>query len=119
MIVLNFQNIEDLVLKNKKIISEIKDLRHITEQWLLTYRLPFMKNLRKQCVIDLLNSLNDDHVKIIENHLEDTIVISRLDRDISKNLECDLNDIKIGDVSEFQNFTLSRDSDKMYFTFWR
>jgi len=111
-------NVETLILKNKEIHNLLPDLKYIFDQWLMSYRLPFLRNLRQQAKLDLINYLSEKEIKILEAYFKETIAINKLDYNLVKNITIDLGQ-NLSDFDGFNNFTLSRDSDKIYITFWR
>jgi len=122
MIVVNLKNIEELILKNKNTHDFLPELRHIIEQWYLSYRIPFLRDTRRKALLDLLNALNSYHISKLEEYLGDRVVLDKIDykivRDVKIPLDCDLN-LAIGDFNDFSNFTSSRDENNVYICFWK
>lgn len=120
MIVINIKNIEELILRNSKIKEFLPDLRHIFDQWLLSVRIPFLRTTKLKSSIDLLNSLNSNHIKLLEDYFQDTIILDRLDYHIVKNVNLNLDSIKSKDLDfDFGQFAISRNADQLYISFWR
>lgn len=122
MILINLKNIEKLILLDQDIKNLLPDLRHIFDQWLLSYRIPALGHLRKKSILDLLNSLSDKHLLVLKKHFGDSVNIERIDHNIVKNFKFDVDEKivdKIFEVGSFEDFTISSDGDKIHITFWK
>lgn len=122
MIVVNLENVEELILKNNDLVNSLPDLRYLVDQWLLTYRIPFMRNLKKKTLINFLNAIEEKHLKILQEYLGDSLAIYKINSDIVKNISFPVN-IDIADYLDneynFSYYCISRDENKVYLTFWR
>lgn len=118
MITINLQNIEDLLFRNQEIKQLFPDLRHIFDQWLLSYRIPALRNMRKQAVIDLLNSLNGNHIEKLSEILKDMVFVEPLNNKLVKHFSFSINDC-IPDELKFDNLAITRKYDQVYITTWR
>jgi hypothetical protein len=84
---------------------------------MLSQRIPFLRNLRKQSLIDLLNELTEDHIKIMEEYFSDKVTLSKIDYHIVRNFAFSLNDFDATNL--FSNVVISRDDKQIYLTTWR
>jgi hypothetical protein len=123
MININIKNIEELILKNSKTTPLFPELRHLFDKWLLSYRIPALSDMRKQTIIDLLNSLDGSHVEKLARLFGDVVFIEKLDHHIVRNLDfpTDSNIIEreLTKYESYTNIALSRNADQVYITMWR
>lgn len=122
MLVINLSNVEDLIFRDVKVRSLLPDLRHIFDQWLMAQRIPYLRSIRRRSLMDFLNSLNNEHIIILEHHFQDSVVLAKIDYHIVRNLtapvlefEKELNRLD----SNFQNVAISRDGSSIYLSMWR
>jgi len=120
---INIRNIEELILKNSKATALLPDLRHLFDKWLLSYRIPALSNMRKQALMDLLNSLDGSHVEKLARLFGDIVFIEKLDHHIVRNLEfstdSDAIERELTNYESYTNIALSRSADQLYITLWR
>lgn len=122
MLNINLQNIETLLFKNPKVKTELPELRHIFDQWLLSYRFPALTKMRKQALLDLLNTLDGTHVEKLARLFNHMVFIERLDHHIVKNLEFPLMSSLESALTEcegYNNIAINRSADKLYITLVR
>lgn len=119
MITINLQNIEALLFKNSKVKTVLPDLRHIFDQWLLSYRFPALTHMRKQALLDLLNALDGTHVEKLARLFNHMVFIEQLDHHIVKNLEFDLVGPFENKLDGYNNIAISRNADKLSITLVR
>jgi hypothetical protein len=118
---LNLQNIEDAIFFDKKVQSLLPEFRHLFDQWSLSKRVPGMQTLGKRTVIDFLNSLEAEHVRKLEEYFGTTIIVDKVEGHLVKNYEGDLELIE-GELCKFhgfKEFSVYRDAEKAYITYWR
>lgn len=121
MININIKNIEELILKNPKAKSLFPELRHLFDQWLLSYRFPALDTMRKQAIMDLLNTLDGTHIEKLARLLGDMVFIEKLDYHIVKNINLSIDSIEreLTNYDSYTNIALSRNADQIYITMWR
>lgn len=122
MLVINLSNVENLIFMDAKVRSLLPDLRHVFDQWLMAQRIPYLRSIRRRSLMDFLNSISDEHVAILEEHFQDSVVLAKIDYHIVRNLtapimefEKELNRLD----SYFQNIAISRDESSTYLSMWR
>jgi len=123
MITINIRNIEELILKNLEAKALFPDLRPLFDQWAFSYRFSALSAIRKQAVLDLLNSLNGPHVEKLARLFGDMVFIEKLDHHIVRNInfptDSDAIERELTNHSSYTNIALSRSADKVYITMWR
>ena len=124
MLYLNFSNIEELIFFDKPLQNTLPvNLFGLFEQWRLAKRMPFLKELGKNAVLDLLNNLTDEHIEILEQYFGEKIIVERLNYSIALNIKVPLSDISICNelcnIEGFNNFGTWRDDQHLYISFWR
>jgi hypothetical protein len=121
---INFSNVEELIFRNE----ELKNLFssqffHYFEQWKLSVRIPMLRQIGKQAVLDLLNSLKDEHVEILEDYFGERVMVETLNYKIVENIKIPLHEIEICDqlcnIIGSYYFTTWRDENYLYISLWR
>ena len=115
---INLQNAEKLLFENSAIKPVLSDLRHIFDQWLFSYRFPSLNNMRKQAVIDLLNSLTSEHLEKLAKVFKEPVFVEKLDYHTVKNLNLSMNE-SLNGFSSYNNIAIDRNADTIYVTLWR
>lgn len=122
MVLLNLENVEELIFLDSTVRTLLPDLRHIFDQWLLSKRVPTLRSLRLRSLMDFLNSLTPTHVRKLEEYFHDSLALDKLDYRIVRNTTLPLGfnaDKELSDFVGFGNFTMSRDAERVYISFWR
>lgn len=124
MLHLNFSNAEEIVFYDRQLQQRLPaHMFGIFEQWRLAQRVPFLRDLGKQAILDFLNGIEDDEISIIEKHLNQKIIVERLNYSVALNLVVPLADTeicrKLCEVEGFNNYSLWRDDTSLYISFWR
>lgn len=121
MITINLKNVEELILNNPKAKSLFPELRHLFDQWLLSYRFPALSSMRKQTIFDLLNSLDGVQVEKLARLFGDMIFVEKLDYHFVKNLNFPIDSIEKGltNYNSYINIAISRNIEQCYITMWR
>jgi hypothetical protein len=100
MIKINLRNIEELLFKNNQVKSILPELRHLFDQWLLSYRFPALDTMRKQALFDLLNSLEGTHIEKLAKLFNDIIFVDKLDNHLVKNLNFSIDEFSDEKLTE-------------------
>jgi len=122
MLVINLSNVESLIFRDAKVRALLPELRPAFDQWLMAQRIPYLRSIRRRSLMDVINSLSHEHVAILEEHFQDSVVLDKIDYHIVRNLtapvmefEKELNQLD----SIFQNVAISRDEGSVYLSSWR
>jgi len=123
MISINIRNIEELILKNSEAKSLFPDLRPLFDKWLFSYRFPALSNIRKEAIMDLLNSLDGLHVEKLAKLFGDMVFVEKLDYHVVRNIDFPTDSRTIeGELTKHESYTniaLSRNANQIYVTLWR
>jgi len=118
---INLLNVEELIFSNKKIHKLLPEFAHCFDQWKMSKRIPALKNLGRQALIDLLAEISSEDTSKLELFFKEKITIDKLDNQIITNqiTTCDkLQEILCKQV-DFQDFCISRKGEQVYISFWR
>lgn len=116
---INLQNIEEQFFFNGEISKLLPEFRHLFDQWSMSKTYPGFGNLGKRSVIDLMNGLKDEHLKILEEYFGEPILLNKVDPHIIRNYSGPLEADTLCEFSSYREFAVCRDKDQMKITFWR
>lgn len=124
MLYLNFSNVEELIFYDTTVQNMLpKEMFSIFEQWRLAKRVPYLRDIGKQAMLDFLNTLEDKYIPILEEYFDDKISIERLNYSIVLNLKIPLSEKDICEelcgVEGFNYLSTWRDDEHLYISFWR
>jgi len=124
MIKINFSNAEELIFWNQEVQKLLPaHLFSIFEQWRMAKRIPFLKEMGKQAVLDLLNNITEEDVDLLEQHFQEKIIIEKLNYHITREFKVPLNDPnlcnQLCEITGFNYFSTWRDHEFLYISFWR
>ena len=120
MVTLNLKNIESILFNNKKLIQQFPEFKHYFDQWRLSKQHSFLKNVGMQAVIDLMNNLNDDHIKKIEDFYNFKFKVVKINNKLVNNFEFDLDscDNFLSELPVVANICLYRNKNELFVTSW-
>lgn len=116
---INLQNIEEQIFFNQEIYKLLPEFNNLFYQWQLSKRHPGLSTLGKRSVIDLLNALENKHIQILEEYFGEEIILNKISDNIVKHYESDLDDANLCQFTDYKDFSVYRNKDKMKVTFWR
>lgn len=125
MLTINIQNVEEIIFQNDKIWKSIPELQYLREQWKLSKISPILRAMGKKALLDFLNKAKEEHELAISKFLNTTVTINKIDYQVIKNMEFDLEDaeliLNILDEQEplYSYFGTYRKENRLYVTFWR
>jgi len=123
MIEINIQNVEDVIFNDSNLWKKISDLRHIRDQWKLSKMSPVLKAMGQKAKLDFLNNSKKIHEDIISKHLGTTVTISKIDKNVVKNVELSIEDaeldLNLKSESLYPYFSTYLKNKKLKITFWR
>lgn len=117
----NLKNIEEYIFFDKKIQSLLPEFRHLFDQWTLSKRVPGMGTLGPRVVLELINSLEKDHIRRLEEYFGDIILLDRVDHKIVRHHENTLDELEktLCSFSDYREHCIHRDGEHISVTFWR
>ena len=116
---INIKNIEEQIFFDKKIHKLFPEFRHLFDQWQLSKQFPGFGNLGNRSVLDLLNSIEEKHLRILEEYFGTTILLNKIDSRIVRHYQSELNNSELCEFSGYKEFCIHRDKDKINISFWR
>ncbi len=121
MITLNLTNVEEIIFKNYELRKQFPEFRHYFDQWSLAQQHNFLKQTGKQAVIDFLNNLNENHVKIISKYFGINVTIDKLTSGTIRQYQFNVDDLpdKIKEIQDNGNLFLYRNGNQVYVSTWR
>ena len=122
---LNFLNVEELIFYDREVQSKLPThMFSLFEQWRLAQRVPYLRDIGKQAMLDFLAGLNDEEdVPTLEEYFGEKIIVERLNYHIAESIRVPLNESTICkelcEVEGFNYYSTWRDEDFLYVSFWR
>ena len=120
--ILNFSNIENYIFEDLNSQKLLPQFYPYFEQWRLARRLPILKQLGRQAVLDVLNQISDEDIVALEQYFGKSISIDKLEYSVIKNIQVpvnsDLCDL-LCELRGFNYFSTWRDQDHIYISLWR
>ena len=124
MINLNFSNVEELIFYDteaQKILGN--DMYSIFEQWKMSKRIPYLKSIGQQAILDFLNTITESQIEILENYFGKKIFIEQLNYELVQNLKISIDKKDICDelckIEGYSYYTSFIDEEHIYLTFWK
>jgi hypothetical protein len=120
--ILNSVTIEDLVFRNSSVTNKLPHHKDHFQQWNLGQMVPALRSMGQKAKLDLLNTLSEEDLKIIEACLDLTLTIEKIDYCTLKDYTFDIENAENfvnGDGVMLNDFCLSRDGDRVYLCTWR
>lgn len=115
---INLKNVEEIIFFDKKMHEILPEFRHFLDQWRLGKTIPALGGLGSKSVLELLNSLDETHIKRLEEHFGTSIIVMKIGPNIVKNHLIRKNDTLCG-FTEYKDFCISRNKEDVFLTFWR
>jgi hypothetical protein len=118
---LNLSNVERLVFYDQRAQRLIPHHQSFFNQWKLAQMTPALRPLGKRAVLDFLNALTSDDIKILEIHFDGEITLTRVNYSLVSNQICLLDEAEgiLSQAEGFVDFAVYRDNDCLYISHWR
>lgn len=119
---INLQNIEEVIFFNRQVRKLLPDFKNEFGQWDLSKYSPELRSLGKRTLLNVLNQLNDEHLKTLGVYFKEPVTLMKLDHHIVRHSKFKLDDAEkqlnnldgwIGDL------VIYRDKDHLYISNWR
>lgn len=118
MIKLSLKNIESVLFKNSKLRGIFPEFNHYFDQWKLAKHHSFLKSLGIQAMIDLINNLNDTHLKKIEEFYNLKVEVVKVANKLIDNYEFNLANLEneLDQIPINCNISVYRNKEKLFIT---
>ena len=117
---INLRNIEEIIFFDKQIQALLPEFRQQFDQWQLAYRIPGLKAHGQKSVFEVLNTLEERHLKILESYFNEPVLMQRLNHKLVDHYNCKIEDAdRLCEFTEYRDFCLHRNNDQLSITFWR
>ncbi len=118
---LNLTNVEELVFYDQRAQRLIPHHQSFFKQWKLAKMTPALRSLGKRAILDFINALTLDDIKVLETHFGNEITLTKVNYNLVSNYSCLLDDAEeiLSEVEGFVDFTVYRDKDHLYISHWR
>lgn len=115
---INFKNIEEIIFFDKNIQKLFPEFKHFFDQWTIGKRVPLLTSMANKSVLDLLESIEEEQIKKLENYFGTTVIVVKLNTNLVANIDLDLNENLCGYL-EYKDFCVYRNKEKLFLSFWR
>ena len=119
MIILNINNVEDLIFYDSNIKKLLPEFTDMFRQWAFTKEYVGFRQLTKRTICDFLEALQESDIVILERYFGTKVSIDKMDYRTVKNVELDPDYAELEIQEDGFNFSIYRNKDRLYATFWR
>ncbi len=118
---LNLNNIEEFLFEDQKIRKILPEFINLFDQWKLAKITPALRSLGKRSVLELMNSLNEEHLSKLSNYFSTKVTIDKIDYRIVKNYTWDESQVEqeLSKINSFGNYAIHKEGNNISITFWR
>jgi hypothetical protein len=120
-ITLSFDNIENLVFSNNRVVASLPKYKDIFDSWMLSKRVPHLRNLHQKAILDFLQHVEDDELEIIS--IINKVDITDVDRNFlrTKNIVCKPEELefKLDKQLNIIGLALHRSKDEVKLLLWK
>jgi len=114
-------NVAELVFMDKKLQRLLPEHENLFNQWVLGQRIPAMRFLSQKSEFELLERL-DDNMSVLEEYFGEKVGVSPIDYHIARHHKVPIGTLEVvlNELDEFADyFSISRDAEYAYLSFWR
>jgi hypothetical protein len=124
MLKINFSNVEEILFANQEVREILPAyFSNYFETWAMAKRLPVLRQIGKQAIYDLLNSLGDNEIASLEEFFGEKINVERLNYSVVRNLTIPIHEVDgcehLCNIVGNNYYSMWRDNEHLYITFWR
>jgi hypothetical protein len=121
MIILDFENVQEFVFSDSQLRNQLPKHRHLFDSWILGVRVPAMRQLSKRSVLEFLETIDDEDLKIISDHIGEEVELEQLDYHIVKELNMSCKNVAdiLNETDCYPNFAITRTEGDVTICFWR
>ena len=79
-----------------------------------------MRFLAKKSILDVLTSLNEFHLKKLEEHFNEPVIIDKINYNLIENVNLTIDETKdLCSFTGYKEFCIYRNKNDISLTFWR
>jgi hypothetical protein len=116
-------NIDQLIFQDKRIQKELDHFKGLFDQWVLGTKVPALRFLAQKSRLELLEHLNTKtNIAILERYFNEKVGVQTIDYHIARHHKVPIQEVEValnGMEGFVNNFSISRDADYAYISFWR
>jgi hypothetical protein len=117
---INLKNIEELIFYNQEVQNLLPEYKHLFDQWKISQRTLGLKSLSQKSICDLLNSLNEKEIIVLQKHFNDIIIVEKINHKLVDNFNGTIG--QENNLCQFvghKDFCITMNKDRFNITFWR
>lgn len=117
---INFKNVGDVILSDNQVKRLLPDLSHHFDAWKLGMLVPALRPTAKKATLDMLEALDGDRVKVLENYFGEKITIESVSYNIVRNFKIHISELEF-ELSKYEGYqiSLTTNGDTAWVTLWR
>lgn len=125
MVEINFNTIESLIISNPDMMRVLPtNLASYVEQYKMGKQFSVLRHIGKQALFDLVNSLDEESVQILEDYFGERVIVEKLHYNTVRNVKVPLSEIQTAceelcDIRGFYYYSTWRDEGYLYISLWR
>jgi hypothetical protein len=121
MLLLDLKNVQETVFEDHTLRKKLPDFRSLFDSWTLSRQIPALRQLGKRSILDFMELVESEHIKIISEHVGMPVFLDHIDYHIVKEVVSTTNDLEnvLNEVEGYENFSVSRSDNEVILTFWR
>jgi len=114
-------NIREKIFSDSEAQKKLYYFKQIFDQWNISYSVGGMESRLKSMELELLNSLDNEHIEIIKEHFNvSEVTIRKISNNLSKNYKISKDSDNLPkEIIEYREFCVSITKDDIYLTLWR
>ncbi len=121
-ITITLHNIEKLVFENSEIRRKLSTYKPLFHSWALSRQSPELKSMGQKTMIEVLEKLTDDDIKVIAEELKDEVKVEKVQHNVVNHYNCLIDKAeKVLNAEPIikEAFFAYREGDSLYISFWR
>jgi hypothetical protein len=118
---LSIKEVEDFVFSNKIIQSKLEKYKFLFQTYNMALSVPFLHNLKTRTVLEFIDLLDQEDIKIISDTLKKEVQITKPKFSKVKNFNCYIDNLEflLDDASNYTEVCLSRKGNNIKVLLWR
>lgn len=118
---LSIKEVEDFVFSNKIIQFKLEKYKFLFQTYNMALSVPFLQQLKTRTVLEFIDLLDEEDIKIISDILKKEIQITKPKFSKVKNFGCYIDNLEflLDDASNYTEVCLSRKGNNIKVLLWR